>query len=170
VGAEAGGLTVGYPRKVYKYPRKPPPVDPRTHVEARIAFFALVGPQTSTAPCWLWQGEVQPTNGYSKFKYRGHSFVGYRFSYLSIVGPVPAGMTIRHVCDDRRCVNPRHLVLGTKADNTRDIYVTKRALAAVAAAQGAKGDGHETTIETRALRSSPGRSAFRTERIGTVAP
>lgn len=116
---------------------KAPPPDPRTDEAARLAFFANVPPQTSTVPCWLWQGDAYPSNGYARFIYGGHSTVAYRFSFRAMVGEVPAGLRIRHICDDRRCVNPRHLVLGTRADNTRDIYVTRRALAAVRAAHAA---------------------------------
>jgi hypothetical protein len=139
--------------------RTAPRIDPRTSEEARLAFFAQVPPQTSTAPCWLWQGDLYPSNGYARFVFDGGwSWPAYRFSFLSIVGPVPAGMTIRHVCDDRRCVNPRHLVLGSKGDNARDHFVTKRALAAVAAAHGDRA-GHLPTVAIHAPSRPDNRAA-----------
>lgn len=42
-------------------------------------------------------------------------------SYEAVNGPVPPGLILRHTCDQRGCVNPDHLVPGTRGDNTQDM-------------------------------------------------
>jgi len=44
----------------------------------------------------------------------------HRWSYVNFHGPVPDGMLVRHTCDNKVCVNPAHLEIGTKSDNGID--------------------------------------------------
>jgi hypothetical protein len=76
--------------------------------------------------CWPWIGTVNP-NGYGSFgvgkRPNGRQFVSsaHRAAYciFSKKWP-PKGMVVMHTCDDRACVNPAHLKLGTQKDNLRD--------------------------------------------------
>jgi len=43
-----------------------------------------------------------------------------RFVFENEYGPIPTGLFVCHSCDNRRCINPEHLYLGTNGDNTRD--------------------------------------------------
>lgn len=53
--------------------------------------------------------------------------LAHRAMYAITWGKCPAGVVVRHTCDNTRCVNPTHLVLGTQADNIKDMVSRGRA-------------------------------------------
>jgi hypothetical protein len=70
--------------------------------------------------CWLWTGN-KGTFGYGIAKIGGIQFRAHRYSYEAYHGSIPEGdWVIRHTCDVPACVNPAHLVIGTRLDNARD--------------------------------------------------
>ncbi|AXH46618.1 HNH endonuclease [Gordonia phage BobBob] len=70
--------------------------------------------------CWPWQGNVNDT-GYGRVCVAGNVTNAHRAAYRVTNGDVPDGLVVRHTCDNRRCVNPKHLILGTQGDNVRDM-------------------------------------------------
>lgn len=67
--------------------------------------------------CWLWTGYVHPTKGYGRIKWDGRTQEAHRVVYAELVGPIPDGLTIDHLCRVRRCVNPAHLEPVTMREN-----------------------------------------------------
>lgn len=80
-----------------------------------------------TDGCWVWNGPLRP-NGYGQVTRRGRNISAHRVAYELVNGPVPEGAVLRHTCDNRRCVSPRHLVPGTQRENARDMVERQRSL------------------------------------------
>jgi len=58
--------------------------------------------------CWEWTGGISD-NGYGRFRAGGNKGYAHRFAWELLRGPIPGGLTIDHLCRNRRCVNPDHL-------------------------------------------------------------
>lgn len=89
---------------------------PDTPLEERLFSTAIVAP----SGCWEWQGARRGAMGYSSIDNDGKTLSAHRVAYELTVGPIPEGKAILHECDNPPCINPAHLVLGTKASNNAD--------------------------------------------------
>lgn len=78
-------------------------------------FLAKID-RTNPNECWVWPG-ARNTGGYGVVKYRGRSRVAHKLAYEMLVGPVPDGLVLDHLCRVRECVNPAHLEPVTQQEN-----------------------------------------------------
>ena len=68
--------------------------------------------------CWLWTG-AKINSGYGLFSVNDRRVLAHRFAYELLIGPIPAGLTVDHLCYIRACIRPDHLEAVTMGENTR---------------------------------------------------
>ena len=76
--------------------------------------------------CINWDGGVDKTTGYGVTWRDGKKRSAHREAWRTVHGEIPAGMVVRHSCDNKICVNAKHLLLGTYADNIADKVARNR--------------------------------------------
>ena len=82
----------------------------------------VVNPDTD---CWEWQDNLID-NGYGRLKVNGKYMKAHRFSYQYYVGPLQDGYVICHNCQNKKCVNFKHLRQDTQSSNCIDIVKIKK--------------------------------------------
>lgn len=75
--------------------------------------------------CWEWQSSLG-SHGYGQLTFRRKVLTAHRLSHEIFKGPVEDGAFVCHSCDNRRCVNPHHLWVGSIQDNTADMWAKGR--------------------------------------------
>jgi hypothetical protein len=83
-------------------------------------FWANVDVDTLDG-CWPWKASLD-SGGYGQFYAEGKHVLPHRFAYELIVGPIPKGAQLDHLCRVRHCVNPGHLEPVSPGENNRRGY------------------------------------------------
>lgn len=137
-----------------------------TMANARERFMSFVSPEPNSG-CWLWLGAL--ARGYGAFSF-GKLMRAPRFSYEEFKGEIPAGHVVRHTCDNKLCVNPDHLITGTRSDNAQDAL--SRGLAVVGsrspAAKITENDALAIIEDTRPLAEIAATYGLSKSRVCTI--
>lgn len=112
-----------------------------------MRFWANVA--IAAGGCAEWQHACYP-DGYGVFHWAGENHGAHRISWQMAYGAIPDGVYVLHRCDNRRCVEPGHLFLGTHVDNMADMDAKGRRAAQDGASNG---NARLTPEEVGAIRA-----------------
>ena len=99
-------------------------------VSVRLKFADAVNACTVAGECWIWPKSTA-SHGYGQIGWGAKDgprglVLAHRLSYAVFVGRIPEGMTVDHLCRERRCFNPAHLRLLSNVENARDNGASRR--------------------------------------------
>lgn len=124
-------------------------------------FWRYAGKARPTE-CWLWTGSLS-SRGYGSLPRRSGTQYAHRTSWEIHNGPIPNGMFVCHTCDNKRCVNPAHLFLGSHQDNMDDMVRKGRSRAPLGESNGS---AKLTEPAVRIIRTSTATTAELAEQFG----
>jgi hypothetical protein len=109
-----------------------------------------------TETCWNWTSRLFDRSGYGQFNIKSAPVLAHRHAYTTWKGEIPTGLLVRHTCDNRKCVNPEHLIVGTHQDNSNDAVERNRQAKGEALAQAQyqnrpRGKAHGSKTKPEAL-------------------
>src|SRR5689334_9258304 len=99
--------------------------------------------------CWVWQ--LRLIKGYGTFTSDHRTVFAHRYSWELHYGNIPEGLKVLHKCDNRACVNPNHLFLGTSQQNMDDMMAKGRANPPIGERSGTARLNSKSVLEIRAM-------------------
>lgn len=138
---------------------------PPASAEDRLrTFWERVDRSAGDGACWPWTGGLD-RRGYCNFRIAHDvSRKGHRIAYEALVGPIPSGLELDHLCRNPSCVNPAHLEPVTHRENV----IRGRSISAIRAAQVACVHGHPFDEANTSFRRDNGGRRCRTCHLNHV--
>jgi hypothetical protein len=99
-------------------------------VSEKLDYYSMPEPMSG---CTLWVGSLA-MDGYGQLGINKRNLRAHRVAWEEAIGPIPEGMKVLHKCDNKACVNVKHLFVGTQMDNIKDRDIKGR---------GIKGEQHK---------------------------
>lgn len=76
--------------------------------------------------CWEWTGGFHGVGYGSVPAKMGGGRYAHRAMHEAVISEIPKGMYVLHSCDNRKCINPEHLFIGSHMDNIKDMHAKNR--------------------------------------------
>jgi len=97
--------------------------------------------------CWNWSRAIEPQTGYGAVKFFSKKMNTHRVVWILLYGKLDRHTYVCHHCDNRKCINPEHLFIGTQKDNMIDCSKKGRINSANNAPKGESHQGAKLTTE-----------------------
>ena len=98
-----------------------------TKPNTSVDLLGMIDPSGGLYSCWPYIGKRWHKDGYGYPKRNQKAMLAHRWSYEHHYNiSLTSNMVVRHVCDNPACCNPLHLLIGTQADNIKDMHERER--------------------------------------------
>lgn len=118
--------------------------------------------------CWEWTGGIKST-GRGNFWLNGKTIQAHRMAWILSYGEIPENLLVLHHCDNGKCVNPKHLFLGTYKDNIHDMISKGRRARILGEDHPASKLKEKDVIAIREMYRNSGLSQYKIARLFGVS-